>query len=111
MSGPPNLSYIANPVKLRKMIKQYDYKGNFSDIQHIMKVEPYNGSPGKGSTDISQVIFATSLRGSPVRESSEKRDKRGFDLNFSKEKPIIDHNYRIGSNFLPPINAEAKKNL
>jgi|TARA_B110000285_G_C14752418_1_gene435796 hypothetical protein len=47
-----------------------------------------------------------------VRDSSEKRDnKKGFELYFSKERPIIDHNYRIGAKFLPPINAEAKKNL
>lgn len=32
LSGPPNLSYIANPQKIRKVIKEYDYKGNFSDI-------------------------------------------------------------------------------
>lgn len=75
-----------------------------------MKVEPYKGTIGKGSPDISQAIFATSLRGSPVRDSSEKKEKK-FDLHFSKERPIIDYNYGVGSKFLPPINAEAKKNL
>ena len=46
-----------------------------------------------------------------MRDSSDKKEKKGFDLNFSKEKPIIDYNYRVGANFLPPISQEAKKNL
>lgn len=97
-SDAPNLSYIDKPKKARKVLTDNEYKGNFSDIQHITKIKQYNGSPGQGTPHVSQAIFASSLRkDSPTYSKNEKEPKKIFSLNFRKERPLIDHNYNIGS--------------
>jgi len=40
---------------------------------------------------------------------SEESGKKMFNLNFSKERSVLDSNYHVGSSFLPPINQDCIK--
>lgn len=50
----PRVYQIQNPRQLRKNIKEYDYKGNFQDIQHLTKRPDHGG----GTTELCQAKFA-----------------------------------------------------
>ena len=68
---------MQHPSKLRKVIKDYDYKGNFQDISHLTKKTHVDGS---GSINVSAPYFASQLR---------KYEKHGLQSEFASKRGSV----------------------
>ena len=66
---------------------------------------------GEYKTNQPYITHSPSSKINGVVNVHKSLEKKNFEKYFSKEKSIIDHNYNIGSSFLPPIRDDSKRNL
>lgn len=100
--------YYTPVKKPKKVYKENEYKGNFSDISHLTKKDVKGINTG--SAELSQASFVCMLRKyDDTKKNKTNSREKNFDSLISREKSAVDFNHNVGSTFLPPINQDSKK--